>query len=308
MTKSKAWIHAFRLRTLPLSLSGIILGSLMARSAGFWNTSIFLFALLTTVLFQILSNLANDLGDSQKGADNAGRVGPERAVQSGIISMKSMKNAVILFSALSFISAACLIYIGAKDKSTSLLITYAVLAVFCVLAAITYTVGKKAYGYHGLGDFFVFIFFGLVSVLGVYNLYPSDFSWQDFRWENLLPASTIGLLSMAVLNLNNMRDRSNDAKVGKRTLVVKIGADAAKFYHSFLIFGGIITYAIYVFKFHADNKWMLLSLAPCVLLIVHLRKVMQITNEKDFDPELKKVALSAFGISVLFAVAVLIHS
>lgn len=307
MTKSKAWVHAFRLRTLPLSLSGIILGSFIAKSAGYWNPIIFSFALLTTVLFQILSNLANDLGDSQKGADNAGRVGPERAVQSGVITMKEMRGAVVLFSLLSFASAAYLIYIGTRDKSAAVLFTYGILAVFCILAAITYTVGKRAYGYNGLGDLFVFIFFGLVSVLGVYNLYPNDFSWETFRWENLLPASTIGLLSVAVLNLNNMRDRTNDAKVGKKTMVVKMGADAAKFYHSFLIFGGIITYAVYIFEFHHDNKWMLISLLPVVLLIGHLRKVMRTTEERGFDPELKKVALSAFAISILFMVAVLVH-
>lgn len=307
MTKSKAWIHAFRLRTLPLSLSGIILGSFIAKSAGFWNSTIFTFALLTTVLFQILSNLANDLGDSLKGADNAGRVGPERAVQSGIISLKSMRNAVILFSLLSFVSAGYLIYVGTQSKSLSVLIAYGVLAVFCVLAAITYTIGKRAYGYSGFGDLFVFIFFGLVSVLGVYNLYPNDFSWAGFKWEILLPASTIGLLSMAVLNLNNMRDRSNDAKVGKRTLVVKIGADAAKFYHAFLIFGGIITYAVYIFKFQQGNKWLLISLVPAVLLIGHLRKVMRTTDERGFDPELKVVALCTFAITVLFAVAIAVY-
>lgn len=308
MTKSQAWVHAFRLRTLPLSLSGIILGSFIAKSAGYWNPVIFGFALLTTVLFQILSNLANDLGDSQKGADNAERVGPERAVQSGAISMKEMRGAVILFSLLSFASAAYLIYAGTQDKSAAVLITYGILAVFCILAAITYTVGKRAYGYHGLGDFFVFIFFGLVSVLGVYNLYPADFSWEAFRWENLLPASTIGLLSVAVLNLNNMRDRSNDSRMGKRTLVVKMGADAAKFYHAFLIFGAIAAYTVYVFEFHHANKWMLISLIPEVLLVGHLRKVMRTTDERGFDPELKKVALSAFAISILFMVAVLVGS
>ncbi len=308
MTKSKAWVHAFRLRTLPLSLSGIILGSFIAKSAGYWNPLIFTFALLTTVLFQILSNLANDLGDSQKGADNAGRVGPERAVQSGVISMKEMRAAVILFAFLSLASAAYLIFLGTTDKSAMVLYTYCILAIFCILAAITYTVGKRAYGYHGLGDLFVYIFFGLVSVLGVYNLYPNDFNWGTFRWENLLPASTIGLLSVAVLNLNNMRDRSNDAKVGKKTMVVKMGADVAKFYHAFLIFGGIATYAIYILNFHHDNKWMLISLLPGVILVGHLRKVMRTTEERGFDPELKKVALSTFAISILFMAAVLLNS
>ena len=308
MTKTKAWIHACRLRTLPLSLSGIILGSFVAKSKGFWDTKIFIFALLTTVLFQVLSNLANDLGDSQKGADNDGRIGPERAVQSGLISMKEMRSAVILLSVLSFVSAGTLIYFSSLNKSISFWLFYAVLAVFCVLAAITYTVGKRAYGYHGLGDFFVFIFFGFVSVVGVYHLYLSEFSFSTFQFENLLPASTIGFLSMAVLNLNNMRDRTNDANVGKRTLVVQLGGEWAKFYHAFLILGGIACFTIYVFQFQSENKWMTLSLLPLIFLIAHLRKAMSIVQERNFDPELKKVALSAFALSVLFALAIVLNT
>lgn len=301
MTKTKAWIHAFRLRTLPLSLSGIILGSFIAKAAGSWDTVIFTFALLTTLLFQILSNLANDLGDSQKGADNAERVGPQRAVQSGVISEKEMKSAVIIFSILSFISAGYLIYKGTQQMPSEVLLVYAALAVLCVLAAITYTVGKRAYGYSGFGDLFVFIFFGLVSVLGVYSLYT-----KSFDWFNILPASTIGLLSMAVLNLNNMRDRINDAKVGKRTLVVKIGPNLAKIYHVILIMSALFFFSIYLTRYHNSNPLMFVSMVPGILLLIHLRKVMQTKHEKEFDPELKKVALSTFGISLLFALMTLI--
>ncbi len=308
MTKSQAWIHALRLRTLPLSLSGIILGSFVAKAAGFWNATIFAFAMLTTVLFQVLSNLANDLGDSQKGADNAGRVGPQRAVQSGVISFAEMKKAVVFTSFLSLLAAGTLIYFSAVGKSSMFWLAYSMLAVFCVLAAITYTIGKKAYGYNGLGDVFVFIFFGLVSVLGVYNLFPSDFSWSQFAWTNLLPASTMGLLSVAVLNLNNMRDRINDSQVGKNTLVVKLGPKYSKMYHAFLIYGGIITHTIFVISFNASNQFAVISLLPCLILILHLRKVMATVDARNFDPELKKVALSTFGISVLFALAVLLDS
>jgi 1,4-dihydroxy-2-naphthoate octaprenyltransferase len=222
--------------------------------------------------------------------------------------MKEMRSAVILLSVLSFVSAGTLIYFSSLNKSISFWLFYAVLAVFCVLAAITYTVGKRAYGYHGLGDFFVFIFFGFVSVVGVYHLYLSEFSFSTFQFENLLPASTIGFLSMAVLNLNNMRDRTNDANVGKRTLVVKLGGERAKFYHAFLILGGIACFTIYVFQFQSENKWMTLSLLPLIFLIAHLRKAMSIVQERNFDPELKKVALSAFALSVLFALAIVLNT
>jgi len=299
MTKTKAWLNAFRLRTLPLSLSGIILGSFIAFAAGYWNTAIFVLSLVTTLLFQILSNLANDLGDSQKGADNAERIGPARTVQSGLISLSEMKKAVILFSILGAVAAAALIYIGTQGMSSNILGLYAVLAMLCILAAITYTIGKRAYGYSGFGDIFVFIFFGLVSVLGVYSLYSKTFDWQI-----VAPACTIGLLSTAVLNLNNMRDRINDAKVGKRTMVVKIGPNAAKLYHALLILGALAGMTWFLFQQHAMAVF--IALLPFVILLLHLRKVMRTKDEQEFDPELKKVALSTFGIAVLFTIGVLI--
>lgn len=295
MTKSRAWIKALRLRTLPLSLSGIILGSFIAAKNGYWNGTIFTLAMATTVLFQILSNLANDLGDSLKGADNEERIGPMRAVQSGIISLKEMKNAVILTSILSLCTALPLIYLGTQHMPTSVLWLYVVLTGLCILAAITYTIGKKAYGYSGFGDVFVFLFFGMVSVLGVYTLYS-----KSFEWMTILPAISIGAFSTAVLNLNNMRDRINDEKVGKKTFVVKIGGEKAKIYHLFLILLGIVSLAIFLFK--SSNNLSFIGLVPSVLLLIHLLKVMKTTNPADFDPELKKVALSTFAIAVLTSI------
>jgi 1,4-dihydroxy-2-naphthoate octaprenyltransferase len=295
MTKGQAWFKALRLRTLPLSLSGIILGSFIAFKNEYWDSSIFILATITTILFQIVSNLANDLGDSQKGADNENRVGPIRAVQSGLISLSEMKRAVIFTSFLSICSALPLIYIGTQNMSANILWFYVILTGLCILAAITYTVGKKAYGYNGFGDVFVFIFFGFVSVLGVYTLYS-----KSFDWINILPAITIGLLSTAVLNLNNMRDRVNDEKVGKKTLVVQIGGDKAKFYHTFLILGGIIS--LFIFLFVKGSMLSFIGLLPCLFFIVHLNKVMKIQNPVDFDPELKKVALSTFALAVFVSI------
>lgn len=292
--KIKSWISAFRLRTLPLSLSGIILGSFIAKEHGFWDTSIFVFALLTTLFFQVLSNLANDLGDAQKGTDNEHRVGPMRAVQSGEISQKEMKIAVIIFSVFSLVSAVYLIKISAVGMNQEMITIYSVLAILCIVAAITYTVGKRAYGYSGFGDIFVFIFFGLVSVLGSYTLFT-----KHFNWEVIVPAITIGMLSTAVLNLNNMRDRINDANVGKITMVVKLGKEKAKKYHLFLIFAAIASIILLVGHFGLLQYFFLL---PVGFLSAHLRKVLSTQNEKDFDPELKKVALTTFGLSILYAI------
>jgi 1,4-dihydroxy-2-naphthoate octaprenyltransferase len=299
MTKSQAWIKALRLRTLPLSLSGIIIGSAIAKYNGFWDWNIFLLSLLTTVLFQIVSNLANDLGDSIKGTDNKDRVGPMRSVQSGLISKNEMRNAVVMTSIISLLSAGTLIYLGTTNLPISILWFYIGLAVACIFAAITYTIGKKAYGYYGLGDIMVFLFFGIVSVLGVYPLYA-----KSIDWIILLPACSIGLLSAAVLNLNNMRDRTNDAKSGKNTLVVKIGADWAKLYHTLLVLGGIICHVMFLVTINHPIAF--IGLLPGIILMLHLQKVMKTKNPKDFDPELKKVALSTFGIAVLTAIGLVV--
>lgn len=280
-----------RLRTLPLSLSGIIMGSAVAYYYGFWDSLIFTLAIVTTILFQIVSNLANDLGDGLKGTDNKDRVGPERMVQSGAISPKQMKTAVILTSILSLIAAVSLIYFGAQNMPSSIAWFYVALALLCVLAAITYTVGKRAYGYHGMGDLMVLIFFGFVSVLGVYSLYS-----KEFMLEMMLPAVTFGLLSTAVLNLNNMRDYANDMKSGKNTLVVKMGPNLAKLYHATLIVFAISSLGIFVTLF--NKPLLFLGMLPAIMLLIHLRQVMQTTEAKNFDPELKVVALSTFALSV----------
>lgn len=309
MTKPQAWLQAIRLRTLPLSVSGIIVGSGMAKllisnkeeecNIHFWE--IFGFALLTTTCFQILSNLANDLGDSQKGTDNKNRVGPTRTVQSGLISQNEMKTAIYIFSAFSLFSSGGLIYFSSKNLTPELILFYAVLAIICILAAITYTVGKSAYGYRGLGDLMVFIFFGLVSVLGVFSLYGNGFEWLVF-----FPAVTLGMWSTAVLNLNNLRDHVNDKKSAKNTTVVKLGFQRAKYYHAFLILGGfsawlfvITTFSIYTFNFILP-----ISLLPSLLLFPHLKRVFLNENPKELDPELKKVALITFSSSLLYAILI----
>lgn len=298
MTKSKAWLMALRLRTLPLSLSGILMGSAVALYNDCWDSIIFTLAMVTTVLFQILSNLANDLGDTLKGTDNAQRIGPQRTVQSGLISRKQMKFAIILTGAMSLLSSAALIYFGSIKMPFEIIVGYVILAVLCIIAAITYTIGKKAYGYLGLGDLMVFIFFGLVSVLGVYSLFA-----KAFLVENILLAICVGLLSAAVLNLNNMRDYQNDLASKKNTLVVKIGPNQAKLYHALLILISLSSLGVFLLKL--DSLTYFICMIPGAYLLYHLRLVMQTKSPKEFDPELKKVALSTFAIAVLFFFTVL---
>lgn len=295
MATTGNWISAMRPRTIPLSMSGILVGTGIAIQEGFWDKNIFIWAMVTTVLFQLTSNLANDLGDGEKGTDNERRIGPMRGVQSGEISVKQMRFAVLLFSVLSLISSAVLIYFGTKEMPKTMVYFYSVLAIVCVIAAITYTVGKKAYGYNGMGDIMVFLFFGVVSVLGVYSLYSKQINIDIFP-----AAICVGLLSSAVLNLNNMRDIENDSASNKRTLVVIMGANRAKIYHTFLVVIGVMSFAFFLLKMNQSKLF--ISLLPVIFLVIHLRKVASIKYAKEFDPELKKVALSTFGISLLFII------
>ena len=297
----KSWLEAFRLRTIPLSISGICMGSFLAFNSGYSDYLLFSVALLTTILFQILSNLANDLGDSLKGTDNENRIGPKRTVQAGKISVYQMKIAVMLTSVLSLFSASLLIYLAKENMSSKMIISYLTLACFCIIAAITYTVGKKAYGYHGLGDLMVFLFFGLVGVMGSNTLYTKEIDWLLF-----LPATSIGCLSTAVLNLNNMRDIENDAASNKNTLVVKLGLDRAKIYHVSLLVTALLT--LISFSLLMQDYWIILGCLPFIMLFKHGKFVLSNNIPGNFDPELKKVAITTFLVSLLTGLGLLIES
>lgn len=303
----KHWIEAARLRTLPLSVSGIIVGSMYAlrptdsidTPTEVFSWEIFSLALLTTLGLQILSNFANDYGDGMKGTDNEDRVGPKRAIQSGVISPSAMKRAIITTSILTLISSILLIYYAFKDTNMGYSLFYLVLGILAITSAIRYTVGNTAYGYRGFGDVFVFVFFGLVSTLGVNFLYSKQLDFDLF-----LPAIAIGLLSVGVLNLNNMRDEASDRKSNKNTIVVKIGGLKAKKYHYFLIVAAMILVLIFAVlsDYRPDQYLFLLAYIP---LGKHLNTVYKNQEPRTLDPELKKLALSTFALSILLAVCMI---
>lgn len=292
----KNWIQAARLRTLPLSLSGIIVGSAYAYHQGFSDWRILILALLTTLGLQILSNYANDYGDGVKGTD-ANRIGEKRLVAAGVISAQQMKKAVIITSMITLALALTLIYVSFGKENFALSMIFILLGIGSIGAAIKYTVGSNAYGYNGLGDLFVFVFFGLVSVLGSNFLFTKMIDWRLF-----LPAISIGLLSVAVLNLNNMRDIENDKAAGKNTLVVKMGLENAKKYHIFLLVTALVLFLIFSVLIQA-------TIIPIIIISIpiffHIRTVQKATSYEDFDPELKKVALSTFALSLFFAIGLL---
>jgi len=301
----KKWIKAARLRTLPLSISGILVGSAAAYQNYHTQPNyyiIVILCLLTTLFFQVLSNYANDYGDAVKGTDNENRVGPKRAVQSGEITKQQMKNAIIITLVLSLITSVGVIYTSFGNTNFLQAIIYFVLAIACVGAAIKYTVGNSAYGYKGLGDVFVFIFFGLVSTLGTYYLFG-----HSMDWKIVFPASGIGLLSMAVLNMNNMRDVENDTVMGKKTMVVKMGYEKAKQYHFYLIIFAVIFINLYAMN--VFSKWYQFVYAiGFIPLLKNIGIVGKTKNPRLLDPELKRLSLSTFFISLLLSIALILNA
>lgn len=301
----KHWIHAFRLRTLPLAVSSIIVGSALAyrfavlepTACGF-KWIVLVLSLLTAILLQILSNLANDLGDHQHGTDNQDRVGPQRAVQSGAITPAQMKRAMIICGLMAFLSGCALITAALGLTLQTLL--FLLLGLAAIGAAVKYTFGKNPYGYAGLGDISVFLFFGILGVCGTFFLHA-----QTLDKLVVLPSVGIGLLSVGVLNLNNMRDIENDRSSGKRTIPVRIGAERASIYHSRLIIGGIAAIiASTVENYDHPVQWIIVP--PLGLILAHWYRETKIRKPQDLDPELKRLAMSTFLTALLFSLGLIL--
>jgi len=226
------WIKAARLRTLPLAVGGILAGSFLAAYEYYFSWPIFMLALITSVLLQILSNLANDYGDFIKGTDQAAARN-DRALASGAISVRVMKNALILLVVLTILCGLGLITMAFQTINLNFIIWF-LIGLIAVAAALKYTVGKSAYGYNGLGDLFVFIFFGPIAVGGTYFLMSGQFTSNI-----LVPSFAFGLLCVAVLNINNLRDLIHDKVAGKKTMVVRLGYQKSIWYQ-YLLFGTAI--------------------------------------------------------------------
>lgn len=294
MSKAKAWLQAARLRTLPLSVSGILVGTALAAIQGYSDNLILILALLTTICFQVLSNFANDYGDGVKGTDNEHRIGPQRAIQSGTLSRVELKRGILFTIIVNVILVACLLLQAFAFAYIQYIVVFGLLGLLCIWAAVKYTVGGNAYGYRGLGDVFVFVFFGLVGVLGSLFLYS-----KSLYPEAILPAVTIGLLSTAVLNLNNMRDLQTDTTAGKRTLAVILGPARAKVYQLVLILISLVCMTWFISEY-AQSPWQWTPLLAFIPLVMHMVRIYRIQHPVMFDPELKKIALSTFLLAMLF--------
>jgi 1,4-dihydroxy-2-naphthoate polyprenyltransferase len=302
MATPKSWIKAARPRTLPLALSGIIMGCGLAWYVGFVHVLVSVLAIITATLIQIFSNFANDYGDSQRGTDNQFRIGPTRTLQSGEISKKEMIKGMFIVGGLSFIFGIGLVYLGTWHHSKIIFLSFIGFGILSLLAAYFYTAGKKSYGYIGLGDLFVFLFFGLLPVAGVFYLNANYLPDSIF-----LPAITIGLFSTGVLNLNNMRDIENDRNSGKITLAVRMGQQNSRLYHVFLILMGWITALVFIAN-QQNSLWQWLFLLTFPIFFIDLKNIVRIKNDKELDPYLKRLSLSTLAFTLLFCAGLIISS
>jgi 1,4-dihydroxy-2-naphthoate octaprenyltransferase len=295
MPHPKYWLAAFRLRTLPLALSTIFTGSYAAAVSGAFRCDVLLLASLTTLFLQILSNLANDYGDGVAGTDQH-RQGEKRMVQSGLITQSHMLQMIIVFALLSLVSGIGLLMIALPQLFSFRGLSFLILGVLGIGAAINYTIGRNPYGYKGWGDFFVFVFFGLVGVFGSFYLHAGI-----FQWDVMLLAIALGLFSAGVLNVNNMRDEVSDRAAGKRSLVVIHGHRFGVIYHFCLMISAWILVILYV-EIHQSSFVNWLFLITGYLFVRHLRVVWQTTTLQMLDPQLKQLSLAIFFLVILLIV------
>lgn len=302
-SRIKAWIDAARLRTLPLALASIGMGAFLAAAFRTFSWPITLLCILTTVCLQILSNLANDYGDSIHGADSAERQGPERAVQSGAISASAMKMGMIVMAALSVVSGLSLVGIALVEADSAmrwrLVVLFLGLGALAIWGAINYTAGKRPYGYAGLGDIFVLIFFGWLGVLGTFFLQA-----LFLPLLTILPATSIGLFAVGVLNVNNIRDIDSDKKAGKHSIPVRIGRELAVIYHWLLLLFGFGVSVLYVLR-NYQSPWQFLFIITLPLLVRNGMAVAKLPSP-ELDPYLKQMALTTLGFMVTFGIGQLI--
>ncbi len=289
----KIWISALRLRTLPLALACIGMGSFLAAFLGNFSWLVCILSLSTTLFLQILSNLANDYGDSIHGADSIEREGPKRSVQQGVISAAAMKKAIVILAILSFVNGIALLYFAVGFYSPTFYI-FMGMGLLAILSAIAYTNGKRPYGYLGLGDVFVFLFFGLVGVVGTFYLHT-----ESLEASVVLPAAACGFFATGVLNVNNIRDIKSDHKAGKLSIPVRLGQQNAKVYHYFLVAAAWFSIVSFIFL-NYNSQYNLLVFLSLPLFIFHCIRLQKSKTAQEIDPLLKQLALSTLFFVLTF--------
>ncbi|QKN83827.1 1,4-dihydroxy-2-naphthoate polyprenyltransferase [Scandinavium goeteborgense] len=298
ISRTQAWLESLRPKTLPLAFAAIVVGTALAWWQGHFNPLVAILALVTAGLLQILSNLANDYGDAVKGSDKPDRIGPLRGMQKGVITQEQMKRALMVTVGLICLSGIALLM--ASYQTIEDFIGFMVLGGVSIIAAITYTVGTRPYGYIGLGDISVLIFFGWLSVMGSWYLQAHTLEAVTF-----LPATACGLLATAVLNINNLRDIDSDRENGKNTLAVRLGPVNARRYHTGLLMGALLCLALFnLMALHSPWGWLFILAAP--LLIKQARFVYTHRSPADMPPMLERTVKGALLTNLLFVVGIVL--
>ncbi|POP43856.1 1,4-dihydroxy-2-naphthoate polyprenyltransferase [Superficieibacter electus] len=298
LSPTQAWLESLRPKTLPLAFSAIVVGTALAWWQGHFDPLVAVMALVTAGLLQILSNLANDYGDAVKGSDKPDRIGPLRGMQKGAITQQQMKRALIITVALTCVSGLALVAMAYQTMAD--FIGFLVLGGLSIIAAITYTMGNRPYGYIGLGDISVLIFFGWLSVMGSWYLQA-----HSLIPEIILPATACGLLATAVLNINNLRDIDSDRENGKNTLVVRLGSVNARRYHACLLFGALACFALFnLVSLHSPWGWLFILAAP--LLFRQARYVMRERDPLAMRPMLERTVKGALLTNLLFVIGIIL--
>ncbi|MRS17257.1 1,4-dihydroxy-2-naphthoate polyprenyltransferase [Enterobacteriaceae bacterium RIT691] len=298
LSRTQAWLESLRPKTLPLAFAAIVVGTALAWWQGHFNPLVAILALLTAGLLQILSNLANDYGDAVKGSDKPDRIGPLRGMQKGVITQEQMKRALIITVTLICLSGIALL--STSSQTTEDFIGFMVLGAVSIIAAITYTVGTRPYGYIGLGDISVLMFFGWLSVMGSWYLQTHTLEMITF-----LPATACGLLATAVLNINNLRDINSDRENGKNTLAVRLGPVVARRYHACLLMGALLCLALFnLLALHSLWGWLFILATP--LLVKQARFVATHHDPVDMRPMLERTVKGALLTNLLFVVGIVL--
>ena len=290
-----------RLRTLPLSVAGVLLGILLAVAD--WKVDLLtaILVVITTVCLQILSNLSNELGDVLHGTDTEERQGPQYGLNSGAMTVADMKRLIGLFVVLCMVSGAAMTWraFGTLLDMTPILVL--MLGAAAIIGAMKYTLGHNPYGYNAKGDFYVFLFFGLVSVMGAYFVCTKGLG---LHWKLLLPAAGVGCFSVGVLNVNNIRDMKTDA-ANRVTIAIKLGAHRARVYQTILICTGwacMIAYCLLCWP----SWWHWVWVITLPLYIKHLHMVWTRTD-RALDPALPLLVMSTFGLCLLMGIGCCVY-
>lgn len=299
MKKLKFYIAAMRLRTLPLSLAGVLLGLMLASADYHVHWTIFVSTLLTTAFLQILSNVSNELGDAMRGTDSADRQGPAYTLATGLLSAGEFKVMIAVYVVLCILSGLAMIYCSFGTLLSLESVMLMLLGAASISGAMRYTLGKNPYGYRGLGDIYVFVFFGIVAVLGAYFV-----GSHTLHWKMLLPAASMGAFSVGVLNVNNIRDMKTDAAT-RVTVPLKIGERNARIYQTCLIAAGWTAMIAYVLLRMFD-PWHYLFVLTLPLFVIHVRGVWKRTG-KYLDPMLPLLVMSSFAFAVLGGLGFLVY-